>query len=61
MVAKIYAPAEARLIGIWDYTLEKWGEEKADAYLRRLIAHIQVLHNQRHHWLVNRPLSDLIF
>ena len=30
MPAKIFAPAEARLFEVWDYTLEKWGKEQAD-------------------------------
>lgn len=50
MPARIFAPAEARLIEIWDYTLEKWGEEKADKYLRALIEDIHSLADQRHRW-----------
>jgi plasmid stabilization system protein ParE len=32
----VHKPAEIRLAEIWDYTLEKWGEEQADRYLREL-------------------------
>jgi len=50
MPAKIYAAAEARLIEIWDYTLEKWGEKQADAYVRGLVAAIHSLGGNRHLW-----------
>jgi len=55
MPARIFAPAEARLIEIWDYTLEKWGEEQADKYLRALIEDIHALADQRHRW---RPVPE---
>lgn len=55
MPARIFAPAEARLIEIWDYTLDKWGEEQADKYLRALIEDIHSLAGQRHRW---RPVPD---
>lgn len=55
MSAKVFAPAEARLLEVWDYTLDKWGEEQADAYLRSLIAAIHALPSQRHRW---RPVTD---
>ena len=29
----IHKAAELRLGQIWDYTVEKWGEEQADSYL----------------------------
>ncbi|MCX6970554.1 MAG: type II toxin-antitoxin system RelE/ParE family toxin [Verrucomicrobia bacterium] len=50
MPAKIHAAAESRLIEIWNYTLEKWGEKKADAYVRRLVAAIHSLGDTRHLW-----------
>jgi len=55
MPAKIFAPAEARLIEIWDYTLAKWGEEQADSYVRDLIAVIHDMQGRRHLW---RPVAD---
>ena len=45
MSAKIFAPAEARILGIWNYTLEKWGEAQADNYVLGLIDHIHSLEN----------------
>jgi len=47
---KIFAPAEARLLEIWEYTLETWGEAQADLYLRELIKAIHSLPLQRHLW-----------
>ena len=55
MPAKIFAPAEARLLEIWDYTLAQWGEEQADRYVRDLIAVIHGLPGRRHSW---RPVAD---
>lgn len=55
MPARIFAAAEARLVEIWDYTLAKWGEEQADAYVRDLIAAIHSLQGHRHLW---RPVAD---
>jgi toxin ParE1/3/4 len=50
MSARIFAPAEARLIEIWDYTLEMWGEKQADGYVRALVEEIHSLDNKRHRW-----------
>jgi len=50
MPARIHAPAEARILGIWDYTLEAWGERQADNYVRGLIACIHSLENERNRW-----------
>lgn len=55
MQARIFPAAEARLLEIWDYTLERWGEEQADCYVRDLIHRINALSNERHRW---RPLAD---
>lgn len=52
----IYKTAEVRLGQIWDYTIEKWGEEQADLYLRKLDACIQGLNTQRHLW---RSVKDM--
>jgi toxin ParE1/3/4 len=46
----IHKAAELRLGQIWDYTVEKWGEEQADSYLRKLGVCIQGLKPQRHFW-----------
>ena len=50
MPAKIFAAAESRLIEIWDYTLEKWGEKQADAYVRKLVTAIHSLGGNRLLW-----------
>ncbi|MEI8039508.1 MAG: type II toxin-antitoxin system RelE/ParE family toxin [Verrucomicrobiota bacterium] len=55
MSARIFAPAEARIIAIWNYTLDRWGEEQADHYIRGLIDHIHSLEYRRDRW---RPVSD---
>lgn len=55
MAARIFAPAEFRLLDIWDYTLEQWGEEQADPYLRDLIKRIHSISQEQPHW---RPLAD---
>lgn len=53
--AKIFAPAEARLLEIWDYTLEKWSEEQADTYVQELLA---AIHSLADHRLLWRPVAD---
>ena len=55
MPARIFAPAEARLVEIWEYTLENWGEKQADGYVRALVEEIHSLDNKRHRW---RPVPD---
>ncbi len=55
MSVKIYAPVEARLIEIWDYTFDQWGEDQADTYIRGLIEAIHTVHRQRYRW---RPVID---
>jgi plasmid stabilization system protein ParE len=57
MAARIFAPAEARLIEIWDYTLDKWGEKQADSYVCALVEGINSLADQRHRWL---PIRDKV-
>lgn len=53
--AKIFAAAESRLIEIWDYTLENWGEDQADTYVRGLVDQIHTLDANRSIW---RPVAD---
>ena len=63
MSAKIFAPAEARLLDIWDYTRNTWGEEQADHYLHSLIGRIHLLEHQRHLWrlVAERKLPGIWF
>lgn len=55
MPARIFPPAEARLIEIWNYTLETWGEKQADTYVADLIKAIHTLHSRRVSW---KPVPD---
>ena len=54
-MVKFFPQAEARLIGIWDYTLEKWGEAQADEYVSELVAEIEMAARRRSRW---RPVAD---
>ena len=59
----IYKEAQIRLGEIWDYTLEHWGEEQADRYLRELGACMAGIASQRHLWrsVQDRRLSGVFF
>ena len=46
----IFKAAGLRLGQIWDYTAERWGEEQADLYLRKLGACIEGLRTHRPVW-----------
>jgi len=63
MPAKIFAAAESRLIEIWDYTLKKWGEDQADAYVRGLVGAIHSLNANRSLWrrVADKTLTGLWF
>lgn len=50
MAARIFAPARARLLEIWDYTERTWGARQADAYLRSLAAAINKAQTSRSLW-----------
>ncbi len=54
-MVKFFAQAEERLIEIWDYTLEKWGEAQADKYVGELVAEIGMVARRRSRW---RPVTD---
>jgi toxin ParE1/3/4 len=53
MVAKIHPAARERLLQIWDYTDQKWGEEQADAYVSALVTFAHDLPRHRSLW---RPM-----
>lgn len=59
----IYRSAQIRLTEIWDYTLEKWGEDQADRYLRELASGILGLDGHRHLWrgIKDRWLHGVFF
>ena len=50
MAAKIFTAAEERLLEIWDYTAETWGEEQADKYVRGLVETIEKKRGEPHCW-----------
>lgn len=54
-MVKFFPQAEARLIEIWDYTLEKWDEAQADEYVSELVAEIGMTARRRSRW---RPVTD---
>ena len=56
MPARIYPPARERLLEVWAYTEEQWGEEQADAYVAELVAAVESAVIQRHRW---RPVPDV--
>ncbi|SKA76958.1 hypothetical protein SAMN02745166_00276 [Prosthecobacter debontii] len=55
MPAKIYPSAEERILEIWDYSKEQWGEKQTNAYVSELVAEIERVAGQRHRW---RPFLD---
>jgi len=63
MPARFFRAAEERLIEIWDYTLEKWGEKQADAYVRGLVGAIHSLASNRQRWrrVPDRNLAGVWF
>lgn len=54
-MVKFFPQAEARLIEIWDYTLEKWDEAQADEYVSELVAEIGMTARWRSRW---RPVTE---
>ena len=54
-MVKFFPQAEARLIEIWDDTLEKWDEAQADEYVSELVAEIGMTARRRSRW---RPVTD---
>lgn len=63
MSAKIFPPAEARLLEIWEYTVTNWGEDQADRYIQDLIGAINRLAKQRPLWksVGDKQLSGVWF
>lgn len=60
---KIYPAARRRLIEIWRYTDEAWGEAQADAYVRGIHAAIEAAAGKPTSWRpVEHPqLRDIFF
>lgn len=55
MEVKFLRSAKTRLLEIWDYTEQTWGEEQADDYIRALVGAIHQAAVERHRW---RPVLD---
>lgn len=50
MTARIFAAARERLLDIWEYTAERWGEDQADKYVRDLALAIEQAGRSRPCW-----------
>ena len=50
MDLKILPSARLRLIEVWNYTVETWGEEQADAYIRKLHSEFKRISTQPEIW-----------
>ncbi len=48
MAVRILPAARARLVEIWEYTEQKWGDEQADKYVREMVAAIQNIAAESH-------------
>jgi len=59
----IFRAARHRLAEIWEYTLERWGEEQADRYLQTLAECIGSLDRDRLAWrrLKDKRLAGVFF
>lgn len=55
MPVKIFRAARDRLVEIWNYTEETWGEEQADNYVRSLVNAATTLADRPYRW---RPVAD---
>lgn len=50
MKVLILPAAQERLLGVWAYTAETWGEAQADDYVSGLVSHAHSLLKQRLAW-----------
>lgn len=55
MDVEIFSAARERLIGIWQYTAETWGDEQADKYVGGLVSHVHALASRKIVW---RPVKE---
>lgn len=58
MDVRILPAARERLLGIWQYTSETWGDEQADDYVGGLISSLNELADKRDLW---RPVREARF
>jgi len=63
MAVKIYQAAKERILEIWDYTEQTWGEDQADKYVRGLVEAINTAQSRRHQWrqVMDEALSGVFF
>lgn len=63
MAHKILPSANERIIEIWEYTCDKWGEEQADSYITGLFNKLDEIANARHRWnpIDQEVLADVFF
>ncbi|MCB1228762.1 MAG: type II toxin-antitoxin system RelE/ParE family toxin [Verrucomicrobiae bacterium] len=55
MTHKIYPSARERILEVWEYTEEKWGEDQADRYVAGLVAELDKISKSRHRW---KPVGE---
>lgn len=63
MKYRFYLAADRRQDEIWDYTLDEWGEEQADAYIIGLHQTIEKAADRKIRWrrLVHSKLKEVYF
>jgi len=63
MSVRIFPAAENRLLNIWDYTAETWGETQADKYVRGLVEAAERACKARYSWRVvpDENLNEVFF
>jgi len=58
MQIRVLPAARERLLGIWQYTSDAWGDAQADTYINGLVAAANTLPAQRDLW---RPVKEKRF
>ncbi|HWL53676.1 MAG TPA: type II toxin-antitoxin system RelE/ParE family toxin [Chthoniobacteraceae bacterium] len=63
MQVRVFPIARERLLDIWQYTSEEWGDAQADDYVRGLMTAALALPTKRHLWrpVKERRLSGVYF
>jgi len=55
MAVRIFRAAHERIIEIWEYTEQQWGEEQADLYVTELFDELHRIAGAPHRW---RPIRE---
>ena len=58
MEVRILPAAQERLLQIWEYTFERWGDQEADDYVGGLVDALNILAAKRSAW---KPLRNKVF